>query len=48
MDWPLLTSVAAPRVGDELDRKTPVGTVVGCKVCLVAKGMKTKGDYAVS
>lgn len=44
----MFTSVAAVRVGDEIDRKTPGGTVVGCKVCLVAKGVETNGDYAVS
>lgn len=29
MDWPLFVSTAAPRDGNEIDRKEPVGTVTG-------------------
>lgn len=46
MDWPLFVSMAAPRDGNEIDGKEPVGTVTGCKVSLMAKGVRTEADHA--
>lgn len=47
MDWPLFTAVPAPGGGEKIDRKVPLGTVTECKVCLVARSVKTEGNHAL-
>ena len=42
----MFTGVHDPRAGEEIDRKAPLGTDVECKVCFVAKRLKTDGDHA--
>lgn len=41
----MFTSVAAPRNGDEIGRRAPVGTVIDVK--FVANGTKTEGDRSI-
>lgn len=36
-----------PGGGEKVDRKVPLGTVTECKVCLVARSLKTEGNHAL-
>ena len=43
----MFTGVPAPGGGEKIERKVPLGTVTECKLCLVARSLKTEGNHAL-